>query len=182
MPSCYAFVNHLILFHPLLYSRVHELCHFNIISKQVQRKVTSFGNGHELFLIVIRICILSIFLVKVKRINFSRAFESRYWLNKFVKLWIIFQITNHQTTILFIEKLSEIKCMRNRWIVLQLMEKKSIIVTMQQPQKLVFVLMIFHIIQSCLMNRDVMRKNLRAFSHQKHREVIRILILPFKVI
>lgn len=65
----YALVYDLVLFQALLYGRVNELRHFDIVCEEVKRYVAAFGYGDELLLVVVVVRVLPIFNIDVESIG-----------------------------------------------------------------------------------------------------------------
>ena len=165
MSSSNAFINNFVLFKSFLNSSVNKLSHLKVVGEHINWQVFGLGNRYKFFLIIVVVSVLLVWNVNIVFIDCSWTFECSKWLNVLFQFVILLNIFHHYSTILPVEKFTEIKCMRYRRVILQLMKKEGVIMFMQKSQELVSVLVILHVVKMNIVGRELLNENLWALTH-----------------
>ena len=158
-------VDDLVLLQSLLDFGVDKLRHFRVVCEDVQRQIGALSDGHELllFLVVGLLSLFGIFLVLNERlggIEIGTALKCGQRLDHLFESLILLNILEAEATVLLVEEVTKVEGMGDRGVILKLMEKEGVLVLLQQVDLQVFVLMIFHIMQSVLHHREELNEDL----------------------
>lgn len=148
-------VKDLVLFQSLLDFSVDKLCHFRVIGEDVQWQVGALGDGYELllFLVVGLLSFFGVLLVLNEgdgSIENGTALKRGQRLDHLSESLVLLDILEAEATVLLVEEVTKVEGMGDRGVVLKLMEEEGILVLVQQVNLKVFVVMVFHVVQSIL--------------------------------